>query len=187
MTHTDKPRFASILTALAETFDKELSEAVIGLYYGALRDLSIDAIEKACGACVLTATYMPRPAEIRERAGAGGVSVEDRSLMAWAEVHRATSRIGSYRSVEVYDPATAAAIDAMGGWPALCLREDEAKWIERDFRALYKAFATQGLQSDGPTRLLGIHEADNPGMTHVAGRIGGPKLLALPKPQGQIA
>jgi len=158
MIESDKPRFAGIITALAETFERELSEVVIGVYFDALRDLSIESVQKAASACVRTSRFMPRPAEIREQAGGGPTAAKDNALVAYTQAVRMISSVGSYRTPPIEDPISVATIQAMGGWVAFCTRDDADKWVEKEFREWYEHFARVGAPED-QKRLVGHHEA----------------------------
>lgn len=143
MTGDDKPQFAMIITALAETLDRQLSEAVIALYFEALRDLSIDDVERGAAQCIRTMKFMPKPVEIREAAGRGESSGQERAVLAWSEAWDAVSRFGSYRSVTFADVVTGEVIRRLGGWPRFCRPDQDEQWARKEFLELYGALAAQ--------------------------------------------
>lgn len=111
MTAADRGRFAACLTALAETFAEPCSVARLEGYFAALEDLPLPAVEAAIQGALRTATFFPRPAELRALAGVGDpdVGVVDSLVhdLLWgrpvptpAFAQLALERIGGRRAVE---------------------------------------------------------------------------------------
>lgn len=65
MEPNDRDTFVSLLIEAAECYQRKLSDATIELYWQALRDLSVVAVERACVEAVKQSTWFPRPAELR--------------------------------------------------------------------------------------------------------------------------
>lgn len=143
MNDTDRPRFATLLVALAEVFDKPLSDAVLGVYFDALKDLPIEVVQNAVAVSIGSLKFMPKPAEIRECAGAGAPALADRALLAWTAAWEAVHRVGAWRSVQFDDPVMIATIDGMGGWTAFCRPQVAEQWHRKEFLDLYRALDAQ--------------------------------------------
>lgn len=112
--------FADTLGTLALLLDYELSEKKIAAYLKLLTGKGyaqadiLAAIDQASETC----KFFPKPAEIIELITGGKGGGQDPTV-AWREVLDALEIYGSYRDVEFKDGAIAAAIDGLGGWPAL--------------------------------------------------------------------
>jgi len=139
------------MVVLAEVFDqgKEPSKEKIMIYFEALRDYDISAIETAASNIIKSRVYpaFPKPAEIiREITG----SDEDRAFLAWAMVCEGIKRAGNYPSVRFSDPLIHSVITFMGGWPKICQIESEKMvWVQKEFERIYQISAVhQGKPAD---------------------------------------
>lgn len=157
MTEQDKPGFLLAITALAELFGRELSDAGLELYFRSLRDLSPAEFKMAVESCARTCRHFPRPAEILEAAHGSG---DSRAIEAWIDAWGLVSSVGSYQTPEIYDPVTAKTIEAMGGWPAFCLTEDSESWHRKRFIDTWIALDKRREHIER-TRLAGIADREN--------------------------
>lgn len=146
-----------VLLGLCEMFSRELTEAATGLYLDGIDDLSVDDFRRAATWAIRNCKFFPTVAEIREAAGKGEASREDRAIRAWVEAWAAASDVGAWRSVEFTDPVTARTIAAMGGWPAFCRSEQGEQWRRKEFLETYRGLAGD-VEADAPLRLPGLHE-----------------------------
>lgn len=181
MTQDDAPRFGVALVACAEMFDKEISAALVKLYYESLKDLTIVEVERGLARAISASNFMPRPAQIREYAGLGSINAKQASSVAWHRLLAACSEVGCYRSIEIEDPATAFAVEQMGGWVAVCTRDDETHWVEREFRELYESY--RGPLVALPRLFPGIHEG---GDNTAEGRLRAAETRARLSASGEI-
>jgi len=145
MVERDAKQFAVIIASLAEVFsDKEPSKNVISLYWMALKEYTIEQIQKAASDIIQGRVYpsMPKPAEIIEAIrGTQG----DRATRAWIDVLMAVRRIGTYESVKFKDPVIHAVIEHMGGWTELGnMKIDDEKWKQKEFEKLYPIMEARG-------------------------------------------
>lgn len=162
MTNDDKERFSKAILVVAQLFDKELSGAVIGLYFEALEQFSIKQVEDAISKTIKSCKFFPKPVEIIELISDGPGKIEDRAEVQASEVVWAVRHIGVYRSLQFNDPVTTAVIQqCWGGWIQLCseLLQDEEKWFRKDFIKYYRAYHNQGIAYNG--HLMGMIESDN--------------------------
>lgn len=154
-------RIAFLVTILAETYRQKISKATIEAYRIGLRDLPIEAIDRAVQAAIRTSRFMPTPSELRELAGE--TSPADRAILAWAALGKAVVRIGPYRSPDFDDPIINATVRSLGGWERVCSLgvEEFDKWLQKDFLRTYEAFARTGVGDEQGAPLIGIAERHN--------------------------
>lgn len=176
MTEQDKPKFAELMTGLAEVFGDAVSKPGLELRFRALQDYGIEQVEKACVGVIQSRVYrnMPTVAEIIEHIGG---KLDDIAEVEAAKVWRAVSQVGGYQSVVFDDPTTQAVIEqGYGGWIKLCedTQEDQQKWFLKDFARIYKAYKRQNVEQYG--RLAGLFELQN-GANGFDHRIPPPMLI----------
>jgi len=172
---------AKILAPLGVAFNREITEPLAEIYLSALSDLQPSQLAAAAAAAIRECEFFPVPAKLRELSGAGKVAIQDASLSAWLACRRA---INVYASADIHDPATAATIEAMGGWVAFCNDDREEHWIEKDFLRWHEHFSRQRL-TEGVKSFAGLHEVENgdrfPAFPARRLQIGSPAALkALP-------
>ena len=114
MNKQDGAKFATLIRSLAAAFDKDPSPALIMGYEMGLKDLPIEAIDAACVRAIGSLKWMPRPADLRELTGE--ISSKDRAALAFPELMKAISSVGSYKSPDFHDPVMIATVRPMGGW-----------------------------------------------------------------------
>lgn len=73
------------ITMLAEYFNYELEPHVLRLYVDGLRDVPAEALRAGCRRVIVTATFMPKVAEIRRAIDAAAPSTDIYDLVAAAE------------------------------------------------------------------------------------------------------
>jgi len=138
MTTDDAPRFASDLGALGEALDTPLSESRITLYFRALEDFPLDAVEAAIGTAIRACRYFPKPVELRELIAG---SPADRPGLAWTRVLAAIRHHGGNVSVDFGDLVAHYVIEhVMGGWEKLALLPadpQEQRFTEAQFVKAY--------------------------------------------------
>lgn len=162
MTDGDKKQFAAILGALAEIFGQEMSKPKLNLYFGALKDLTIEQIERAGEQLAGTAKFFPRPVEFREAVEG---STLDRAAVAWRTLCGLCAHSG-YPSLQITDGALAYAIEEMGGYrEAVAKIHDASPEMERAYQKTFEQFYKIG-QARGaqPKYILGEFEARNRGL-----------------------
>lgn len=147
---------------LGEAFRQKISPTTIRAYELGLRDLPIEAIERAVGNSLSERKFMPTIFELRELSGV--LPKESRTVLAWASVKRAVHEVGEYRSVDFDDPVINATIRVMGGWDQLCDTErGEAfdTWKRKQFEETYNALLGSGVGPDLARPLVGICDTHN--------------------------
>jgi hypothetical protein len=163
VTAADLPVFTGDLVGLQELLGgPPFSEMKLLLYCDAVNDLPLDALRHAIRAAARTATFFPKPAELRALAlGDTADSVE----WNWLLFRRAMREHGAYASLATTDPALGATVQAVfGGWPQACAAEFSPEmWTakRKEFERVYRAFAQQGRAGTG--YLPGLVEQQNGG------------------------
>lgn len=161
MRRDDFNRFGLAVSACAELYGKTVSEGALTLWWQALEDFDIEAVERAFRAAVKdpdSGQFMPRPADIARKIGG---TQADRSLVAWGKVLDAMQRVGAYQSVVFDDGAIHAAIEDMGGWMKVCRSNtDELQFTQKRFTDLHRAYSNRP-DLNYPARLVGEHELTN--------------------------
>lgn len=151
--------FGLLIAEAAEACGVRLTEARVRVYAHDLADLDARVVIDAFRACRREGSgFFPSIAEVR-RAALG--SPEDRGILMWATLERAAERIGAYQSLIVDDACCAAALDAIGGWPAFCAMEDGPMLTlaRTTFLAAYREARRLGLAASRPIRCVGLLEA----------------------------
>jgi hypothetical protein len=153
----DKIKFKELITALCELHDKKLSQTLADIYWESLKQFTDEQCIKVFKELILTSRFFPKPVDFIEILNG---KKQDQATIAWIEVLGAVKSIGNYQSVKFSNPAIHSVINAMGGWPQLCLMESkEEKWKQKEFERLYDVINSR----DGkhPEYLPGTHEMEN--------------------------
>lgn len=157
-----RKQFITFLTACAEVYGKPLSDAVMGVWWEALRPYEIDAVQGAFSRHIQSpdnGQFMPKPADIIRMLT--GTSL-DGSMVAWAKVDKAVRSVGPYASVTFDDPIVQRVLQDMGGWIAFGAKtDDEWPFIGNEFRTRYQGYRHCGEMPEYPRTLIGIAEAEN--------------------------
>jgi hypothetical protein len=178
MQAADKPAFQALLSDAMAFYRQDVSKFALSVWWQACQRFGLDQVTKAMTAHAMDperGMFAPKPADIvRQLHGTHG----DRALMAWAKVHEAFGYVGAYKSVAFDDPAIHAAIDDMGGWPAVARSTvDELPFTQRRFCDTYRAYSIRPGFAYPPS-LPGEYELQN--------RVDG-RPVALPMLVGDTA
>lgn len=162
MKKEDKPRFATILTGVADYYGKELSVGAIGLYWQGLLQYDLSAVEKALWLHTQnpdTGQFMPKIADIVKLVSGGN---GDQAMAAWAKVDQAVRQVGTYADVVFDDAIIHRVIAEMGGWVWLG-RQTEHEWpfVAKRFEQAYRAYKLRGDTPAYQPILIGIANAQN--------------------------
>lgn len=125
MTENERPQFATMIVALAETFRTEATDGLMLGFWLGLRDLDLAHVAAGVEAALREAVFMPAPAEVREWAEIARRDAETRR----AEEEAAALAAARERCPDCCKP-TRRACPAHGGtiacracrwaYPALC-------------------------------------------------------------------
>lgn len=162
MQASDKKRFFSILTGIADYYGKELSTGNLGLYWEGLRQYDLEAVEKALWAHTQnpdTGQWMPKIADVTKMLLG---RTTDQAALAWAKVDSAVRRVGGYSDVVFDDALIHRALFDMGGWLSLMSKtEDDWPFVAREFENRYRGYRMRGEVPEYPPVLIGMANAHN--------------------------
>ncbi len=151
--------FGALLFELAERHGIKLAEARVRIYAADLAEFEpAQVVAAARRASREGSGFFPHSAEIR-KALVG--SADDAALLAWNGLERAAEQVGSYRSLEIEDPVTAAALLAtFGAWSAFCATPaGPALLVKRqEFLAAYRRAQRERPSGAQPVRCAGLLE-----------------------------
>lgn len=159
----DKPRFAEMITGLAEIYGRDITEASLRLWWATLQDQSIDDVERALNAHVRdpeSGQWMPKPADVIRRlegtAKDQEADLEAQAVAAWATALDAMRNASPYEDCPITDQRSLAAIEDQGGWQSFCMTESrQLTWVRKQFIEAYKCMEAPGQ----PRSRLGIHNS----------------------------
>jgi len=159
MNKNDRTQFESILTVIAEAFDKQLSGSQLDLYFLALQDLTLEQFKKAGNIIIQTARFFPKPVDFREAVKG---TVLDKTTQAVLQFENAVRRHGYYASVIFEDKIIHACVEALGGWQEIYQDwgYENWTWVKKDFEKHYEYFLKYP-PSNIPEKLIGFHEQNN--------------------------
>jgi hypothetical protein len=162
MQSRDRLAFAEVMHAVHALYRVDLSEAVLGIWWEAMRSYDLAEVQHALNRHAMNpdnGQYLPKPADVvRLLQG----STLDVAHLAWTKLMRAVSRAGAYQSVVFDDPLMHAVVSDMGGWPELCRkRVEEIPFAEREFVERYRGYRVRGGATRYPSYLPGLAEQHN--------------------------
>jgi len=153
----DEIKFKEYLAMLCELHDRTISKLLTDLYWKVLEPFDDEQCEAAFKELIYSSKFFPKPADFIEVLRG---KRENHATEAWLEVIGVIAGIGNYQSVKFADPVIHSVINAMGGWPQLCMMEiSEQKWKQKEFERLYEVISAR--EGNHPTYLPGTHEQEN--------------------------
>lgn len=158
----DKKQFGEMLSTVSGIYGKEVTQATVGIYWGALQEFDLVAVRQALDRHVKnpdTGQFMPKPADIIKMIGG---STADSASVAWHKVVHAIRRVGQYDDVVFDDPLIHRCVSDMGGWVRLCNGEEaELPFRAREFETMYRGYTLRREIPDYPRILVGHINATN--------------------------
>lgn len=159
----EKRRFAQLLVALSDYYDKEISKGVMGLYWEGLRQYDYEAIEKAAWAHTQSpdenGRWFPKISDLSKVLQG---RTTDQSQVAWSKVDRAVRCIGTYADVAFDDPLIHRVISDMGGWIILGQKDNDAwPFTQNEFENRYRGYKMRGDIPEYPGYLVGLTRSQN--------------------------
>lgn len=162
MQPSDKKRFLTTLTGIADYYAKDLATSTLALYWEGLRQYDIEAVEKAFWAHTQnpdTGQWMPKIADVTKMLQG---RTTDQAALAWSKVDAAVRRVGNYQDVVFDDPLIHRTLADMGGWLQLSGKtDDEWPFVARDFENRYRGYRMRGEVPEYPPVLIGLANAHN--------------------------
>lgn len=162
MIDDDNERFVAALVACAEYYGKDLSSAIIGIYWEGLKRYDWLAVMEALSLHMRdtdSGQFMPKISDITKLIDG---SNEDSAMLAWSKLDMAVRSIGPYQDVAFDDPIIHRVVADMGGWVQLGTKtDDEWPFVARDFQARYRGYRKRDSVGQYPPVLIGITNATN--------------------------
>ncbi len=158
-----KATVAAALAILAESLQREITDATVHAYTLGLGDTTTTQLQAATQRALQTCDRFPSVAELRQLVTTGGMDYADRALLAFDAVERAVSHVGAYKTVDFDDVAINAAIRSLGGWERICdipCAEFDTHF-RREFMKTYQTYARNGVGAEAGAPLCGISERQN--------------------------
>jgi hypothetical protein len=150
-------KFKEYMTMLCELHDKILSDMMKDLYWKVLEPFNDEQCEDAFKELIYSNRFFPKPADFMEILQG---KKQDQATMAWLDVLGAVKAVGNYKSVKFSNPAIHSVINAMGGWPQLCMMESkDEKWKQKEFERLFEVISFH--KGTHPAYLPGTFENTN--------------------------
>lgn len=166
--------------------DPQPNPVVYELFYESVKQFGFDAVKKAFSVHIQNpdnGQWMPKPADIVRIIS--GTS-KDNSHVAWSNVKKSITTVGSYETIVFDDPIIHRVIQDMGGWINLCASsEDDLPFRGHEFKSRYTAYKSQGEIPDYPAKLYGIIESDNSSKNLIE-HIPQPILVGSPEKARQV-
>lgn len=168
MNEHDKKRFASIMTANGEVFDKKITKSLMQTYFKFLSRYSIETVEQAFQKHLLDSDqgmFFPKPANIVKNIEGNAkeqtMVIQDRAESSWVDILGEISRIGSYGTLKLEDRQALSTVRSIGGWKYLCSRtNDQLNWVKKEFMSVYENHERSDIGML-PSKLPGIIECEN--------------------------
>lgn len=159
----EKKRFAALIVALSDYYNKTASKGVIAMYWEGLRQYDYEAVEKAAWAHTQlpdeAGRWMPLVSDFNKML-AGRTS--DQGQIAWSKVDRAIRTVGPYADVAFDDPIIHRVLQDMGGWVLLGAKDDkEWPFVAKEFVTRYQGYKMTGETPEHPTHLVGMATSQN--------------------------
>lgn len=162
MSDTDAARFKSLLSGVFALYGKDLSDAVLSIWWAAMRPYDFPAVKDALNRHAVNADngqFLPKPADVVKLVDGGS---SDSALQAWVKFEQGLMRFAPYYSVVFDDRLIHRVVQDMGGWTGFCGHpEKEWPFIRNQFISLYRNYRTRALLPECPAKLIGLTEAHN--------------------------
>lgn len=122
MTAAEAMRVAGVLRAAFP--NQRFTEENAAMYAEMLSDLDFAQTLAVCKRLIAQARFFPSIAEIREAVAELAVGKRRDGMSAWADVLAEVKRVGYMGRPKWDDPLITQALQAMGGWQAICESEN---------------------------------------------------------------
>ncbi len=158
----EKQELIEQISGLFVYYGVEISPIVLKIYITALLNYPIADIKNAVSYFIKNSDRMPKVADFTNYFNGGGISLDDRSEIAWSLVLKAIDKFGTYYSFTFKDKAIRKALDIIG-YSNICeTLESELNWKKADFIKIYKTFAKlDPLSYDAPDYIPSFIELSN--------------------------
>ncbi len=191
MREEDKLHFAEVMTGAMSAYEKDCSKPKMRIFFQVLKKWDVDVVEAAFIAHIEDderGKFVPKPADIihqiRHITGESGDNMT--ADEAWVLVSDAASKHGSYANPEFGNGAIHYAIQACGGWVALC--QDDVRWVAKRFKDSFHGsshlqnvsnYPALGGQTDDPPVFCGRRKDELKRIARQPDHEGHQKIMAM--------
>ena len=163
MKESEKEELIEQISGLFVYYGVEISPVVLKIYITALLDYSLTEIKKAVNYFIKNSDKMPKVSDFINYIS-GGLSLDDRSEIAWSLVLKAIEKYGYDKSFTFKDKAIRKALEIIGYNNIRECLESEINWKKADFIKVYKTYAKLDPNSyPAPDYIAGFIELSNNG------------------------
>jgi len=161
MIEKDRELFAKLISGLALTFGRDISDVLLFGYWIGLNDLPYSQVESAVAKAMKQCRFMPTVFDLRELAGI--IAPAAQAAIAFGDVETALRTVGYYRSPDFEDTVINATIRNLGGWLRVCEMpaEEFDKWFRKEFERMYLVYLSMGVNAESAAPLIGYFEQQN--------------------------
>jgi hypothetical protein len=141
----------------------ERLKVLSAVYFMALKEHSIDELKMAFTRVVKSREYngLPKPAELLHAIKG---TADQAALLAFQKLLKGIRYVGPYSNIQFDDATIHTTIEFLGGWKKVCdVKEDDLKWLEKDFIAAYRVALNS---KEHKPFLPGLHHIQNEGHSH---------------------
>lgn len=151
-----------LITKLHVALQKSVDEMTLEVYSEALEDIPMATLRQTVHAAIRTAKFMPTVGELRILAGFD-VTGGNRAIAAFAELAKAVSRHGPYKTIRFNDPLMNQTIQDLGGWVRVCETPDSVWYDFFRKRFIETYVANHDSRRGTMSAQLGISQMGNSG------------------------
>lgn len=164
----EQDEFKEVMVGLGEYYTKEITEALIKIYWYDLKPLTIEQFKQAASLHRMNpdnGQFFPKSADIVKiftgTSKQQEQALEDKAQMQWLVIESQIRKIGSYGTLDLEDKQTLAAVKSLGGWQFICSRTTkQLVWLQKEFISAYQNFERTPVEAL-PDKLAGRYELEN--------------------------
>ena len=157
----DKKEFVKAITILCNMYNVEFTVEKLEMWYGFLREHSIEDLKRAINDLIKTEKKMPTIAHINEKITSYKINNIPKAEDEWQEVLKAVRRYGSYREEEALkslNDYTAKIVKYIGYYRICTSTQEEQIWNKKEFVGEYDALIGK-LKNDIQTNQIDTNKA----------------------------
>lgn len=125
MNEQDRPAFAGLLGDVHGFYQQPVTQFALSVWWEACKAFDLSQVRRAMTAHATDperGQFCPKPADVIRQLQA---DTRERSALSWGHVLAEVRRVGTHGSPRL-DATQQAAVDAIGGWYALCRGDESA-------------------------------------------------------------
>lgn len=168
MDNSDKKEFATLIYAMGEYYDKNVSTQLLSMYFDDLIQFSINKVKygsKLHRVDSKHGTFFPKPADIIRHLNVKEISTEQKAELSWGQIEGKIRTVGSYGKLNIDDKQALASLKAFTTWKELCAMDvNKLTWAKKEFISMYSTYENtpiEMLPSSLPGRLELVKHKEN--------------------------